>query len=179
MKIGKEVNQDDIQEICKDIFHDKKYIVRELEVFGDSTQINVESITDEEKTNLLNKINEKYETEKTVEDIKVNSVPNKRIRDTIKPYILPTIISFLIVFVYILIRYRKVQPFKIIFTFIINIILMEAIFLSTIAIARIPVNDIAINLLVVVAIAGLVINILKNEKKLDDYVGDYDEIEEN
>ena len=62
IKLEKEVAVSDMNQICKEVFEDKKFVVKGLEVFSDSIQINVESITDEEKNSLIGKINEKYKT---------------------------------------------------------------------------------------------------------------------
>ena len=78
LKIGKKVDLNVIKEICTEVFPKKEFVAKELEVFGDSMQINVKTITDEEKANLINQINEKFETSKTVEDLNINSVSNKR-----------------------------------------------------------------------------------------------------
>lgn len=53
LKMGKEVDMAKLKEICEEVFQDKKYVAKELEVFGDSFQISVKSITDDEKANLI------------------------------------------------------------------------------------------------------------------------------
>lgn len=166
IKLEKEVAVTDVNQICKEVFGEKKFVVKGLEVFSDSAQINVESITDEEKNNLIDKINEKFETTKTVDDLKIYSVSNKRIRDVLKNYIKPMIISFSILFVYMLIRYRKINAIKIIIDFIEKIALTEAILLSLVAISRFPVSDTIINLFVLLAVAELIYYFAQSEKKL-------------
>ena len=91
--IGKEVNIKDINGICKEVFGNKSFIVRSVELFDDSISIRAESITNEEKSELVNKINEKYSTELVAEDLTVNENPNIRIRDLIRPYVKPVIAS--------------------------------------------------------------------------------------
>ena len=167
IKLDTDVDINVIDEICKNVFLDKKIVVKELEVFGNSVQINVESITDEEKNNLIEKINEKFGTSKTVDDLKIYSVSNKRIRDVLKIYVKPMIISFAIIFAYMLIRFRKINAVNIIIDFIKKVILTEAIILSGIAIVRLPVSDLVINLLMVIAVIELICTISKNEKKLE------------
>ena len=167
LKVGKEIDIKIVQEICDQIFDNEKYVIKELEVFGDSFQLNIKSITDDEKTNLINQVNEKFQTQKTVDDLKVHSVSNRRIRDVIKPYMMPMVIVFAIVMIYTLIRFRKIDAFKLIIDYIWKIILTEIILLSAVAIIRIPVNDVLINLFMIVAIVELVYFISKNEKKLE------------
>ena len=167
IKMDKEIDLGLVKEACEETFEKKEFIVKELEVFGDSVQINVESITDEEKANLINQLNEKLETSKTVEDLNINSVSNKRIRDVVRPYLVPVVASFVIVFIYMLIRFRKINAVKIIVSFLTNVLLTEAILLSIIAITRIAVEDLLINLLMIVAVADLVYFLAKSEKKLE------------
>lgn len=75
------------------------------------------------------------------------------------------IISFSIVFVYMLIRYRKIGATKIIIDFLQKLVLTEAILLSIVAIIRFPVCDILINLFMILAVIELVYCILKSEKQ--------------
>ena len=60
--ICKEVNLKDIKSICNEVFGNKRVVLRNVELFDDSVNINVESITNEEKEVLVSKINEKYGT---------------------------------------------------------------------------------------------------------------------
>ena len=132
--IGKKIDIKDIKDICKEVFKDKKAIIRKVELFDDSVNISVLSITDDEKQNLVNKMNEKYETQFTVEDLKISNVSNIRIRDLIKIYIKPVCIFGLIIGVYILIRFIKMNSLKLIGNLICILFFTEAIIASTIAI---------------------------------------------
>ena len=167
IKLEKEVTVADMNQICNEVFDNKKFVVKGLEVFLDSIQINVESITDEEKNNLIEKINEKYETSKSVDDLKVFTVSNKRIRDVVKDYIKPMIISFAIILIYMLIRYRKINAIKIIIDFFFFFLLTEAILLSVVAITRFPVSNSLINLFMVLVVVELIYYISQSEKKLE------------
>lgn len=166
IKIGKEVDLKMMEQISKETFQSKNFMVKELEVFGDSIQINVESITDEEKTNLIHRINETFGVSKTVEDLNIHSVANKRIRDVIKLYILPVVTSFVVVFIYFLIRFRKINAMQIIVDFIQKVVFIETILLSIIAITRLPVTDIVIFMLILIPIIELIVTTLKSEEKL-------------
>lgn len=165
LKVGKEINMNDVNEICSEIFG-KKYVAKELEVFGDSFQINVESITDEEKASLIEKVNEKFEVEKKVEDLNINSISNRRIRDVLTQYILPMTITFAIVIVYMLIRFKKINAINIVIKCVLKIILVQAIYYSLVAIIRIPVSDLIINISMLISILQLVYFVNKEEKEL-------------
>lgn len=161
--IGKEIDLKDIKSICNEVFGNKKVVLRNVELFNDSVNINVESITNEEKEGLVNKINEKYGTEITVEGLTVNSNSNVRIRDLIKPYFKPVILSIVLIIVYLIIRFRKENVLSVLGNIAGIIVLTEAALASIIAIVRIPLSPIMINLMTVVAIIELLVYINKKE----------------
>lgn len=157
IKIGKAINLKEIEEICNNVFENKKYIAREVEMFSDSTNIIVESITDEEKEELVNKINEKYGTELTVQNLSINSNSNIRIRDIVKPFIFPVVISIVLVgIVYAIVYRNKAAIIKYIKTLGI-IILAEALIASVIAIIRIPLSQSIITLMLFVAVVEIMV----------------------
>ncbi|MCX4255230.1 MAG: hypothetical protein OSJ63_08230 [Bacilli bacterium] len=161
--IGKEVNLKDIKSICNEVFGNKRVVLRNVELFDDSVNINVESITIEEKEVFGSKINEKYGTELTVEGLTVNSNSNIRIRDLVKPYFKPVILSIVLIVVYLIIRFRKENVLSVLGTITGIIVLTEAGLASIIAIVRIPLSPIMINLMTVVAIIELLVYINKKE----------------
>lgn len=61
-KIGNNIDMKKLDDICKDVFGDKDYNLKELEVFGDSATISAQSFTDEEKSSLVEKINAEFST---------------------------------------------------------------------------------------------------------------------
>ena len=65
-KVGNNIDMKKMNEICKEVFHGKKYDIRELELFGDSAVISAENFTDEEKNGLVEKINAEFGTKFTV-----------------------------------------------------------------------------------------------------------------
>ena len=168
--IGKEVNLKDIKSICNEVFGNKRVVLRNVELFDVSVNINVESITNEEKEVLVSKINEKYGTnysmktiELNVEGLTVNSNSNIRIRDLVKPYFKPVILSIVLIVVYLIIRFRKENVLSVLGTITGIIVLTEAGLASIIAIVRIPLSPIMINLMTVVAIIELLVYINKKE----------------
>lgn len=164
--IGKEVNLKEIKTICNEVFGSKKVVLRKIELFEDAVNINVVSITDEEKINLINKVNEKYNISLVAEEIAINTNSNIRIRDLIKPYVLPLGISMVIIYIYIAIRFKKLNIIKTLGIITVIIIISEAIIASVVAIARIPVTPTLLNLLVMIAIIEILIYINKREKDL-------------
>lgn len=166
IKIGKAVDLNIANEVCSEVFGKQKYVLKGLEVFDDSFQVNVRSITDEEKYNFVEKANEKFEVQKTVDDLNVDSISNKRLRDIVKLYIKPILVVFVITIIYMSIRFRKINSLKLIGDILVKIILTEAILLSIIAISRIPVTELIINILVMLSVLELIFFMYKCEKKL-------------
>ena len=162
--IGKEFNINDIELICKEVFGEKKVVLRKVELFDDAINISVISITDDEKQNFIDKMNEKYETQYTVEDLTISTVPNVRIRDLIKIYVKPVCISTIIIAVYIFIRFKRINPLKIVFKTIFIIISTEAALASLIAIIRIPLSATIINLMLLIALLESFLTLYKAEK---------------
>jgi preprotein translocase subunit SecF len=163
--IGKDFDMKDVKDICKEVFGDKKVVLKTIEVFDDAVSINVESITNEEKENLVNKLNEKYETTKSVDDVTIETVSNVRIRDWLKPYIQPISISAVIILAYIAAKFREENLAKLLAK-IIGIVLVTVLaLLSVLAIFRVPMSPIYIMGLTAVALIELMIYINTYEKK--------------
>ena len=165
--IGKEVNINDIKSICREVFGNKSFIVRTVELFDDSISIRSESITNEEKLEIVNKINEKYEVELKADDLIINENPNIRIRDLVRPYIKPVIASGIVIICYLYLRYLKNSPLKFLVNSFIIILITELGIASLVAITRIPVPPVVVNLMVVISIIELIILISHKEKTLN------------
>lgn len=168
IKLGVDVDLNQVKQACNETFGKKEFVVKGLEVFGDSAQINVESITEEEKTTLIEKLNEKFGTQKTVENLNIVSVSNKRIRDVVKPYMVPMGISYVIVFLYMLIRFRKVNAVGQVISAVWKSALIEAILVSVIAITRIPVDELLISVLILIAAAYVSYRVFLGEGELEN-----------
>ncbi len=164
--IGKPVELKEVKNICKEVFGNKYFIVIDVDTFKDAYSINVESLTNEEKQALLTKINEKFGVNLVETDISIKTLSNIRIRDVVKPYIKPVIISAILMVVYMIIRFRKEKVAKLLGKIFGIIILTEAVIFSIIAIARIPLSALMINLMAVIAIVELCVYINKLEKKI-------------
>lgn len=163
--IGKDFEMKEVSNICKEVFGNKKVVLKKVEVFNDSVSINVESITNEEKENLVNKLNEKFETTKTVDQVTVKTVANVRIRDWVKPYIKPIIISAVIILAYIAVKFREQNIFKLLTKIVGIVVLTIASILSILAIFRIPMTPFYIMCLTAVALIELMVYINKLETK--------------
>lgn len=164
--IGKPVELKEVKNICKEVFGNKYFMVIDVDTFNDAYSINVESLTNEEKQALLTKINEKFGVKLVETDISIKTLSNIRIRDIVKPYIKPVIISAILMAVYMVIRFRKENAIKLLGKIFGIIVVTEAMIFSIIAIARIPLSALMINVMAVIAIVELCLYINKLEKKI-------------
>lgn len=133
--------------------------------------ITVESITDEQKTNLISKLNEKYELELADEDLEIISNAQIKLVDIIKPYIAPSVISIILIMIYFIIAYRKYGIGKVVLETLGSILISEATLFSIYAIARIPVNSITMPIsviLFVIVIIALMEKFKKEETKIKE-----------
>lgn len=183
--LGKDFENSDIKQIAQEVFGYDRIIVQKIELYGDMVSITIPDNNDEnmdEKVEQLNsKINEKYELKNKVDDITVTHQPKIKLSSIFTPYIWPLAISALIILVYIIVRYRKIGIFRTIAFYAVTILASEAVYLSTLAIARIPVNRLVmpIGLLIYVVVLTIVTTIkekqyakfketLKNNKKVEN-----------
>ncbi len=166
--VGKEIDIKEIKNICKEVFGKKTVIVRSVDLFNDSFNISAESITDDERNNLIDKINNKYATDFQAENFERIKVSNVRIRDLVRPYIKPVIATVVVIIAYLIIRFRKMNVWKLLGELAGIIVLTELGVASLIAIARIPVSPVIVNLLTVIAVVELVLYINKKEKEYEN-----------
>ena len=161
-----EFNTSDIRQITNEVFGNQKVMIQKVEVFEDSVSITTTSISDEQKSNLITKINEKYGTELTAEDTTVEDIGHTRGRDIIKPYIIPFAIAVIIVLIYLGIRYYKLSIAKVIAKSIGIMALAQILLFSVIAITRIPIGRLTIPMVILVYLLTLFGITTKFEKDL-------------
>lgn len=171
--IGKEYNMEDIKQIVDEALGKGSKIYQEIEGFTDTVAVTVKDVTNEQMDVLNNKIKEKYE----LEDDKVTTsitVPHQMLRDIVKPYIMPLIITTIVVWVGMAIVLKIAKNEKIITKLImafVNLVLAEAVYVSAFAITRLPINELfimgilAVYILVIVCSFKFKINLEKDEKK--------------
>ena len=161
-----EFNNADIKQITNDVFGNQKVMIQKVEVFEDSVSITTTSISDEQKNNLITKINEKYGTELTAEDTQVENIAHTRGRDLIKPYILPFAIAVIATLVYLGIRYYKLNTAKVLAKSIGILLLTQILLFSVIAITRIPIGRLTIPMVLLVYLVTLFVMTNRFEKNL-------------
>lgn len=169
--LGKDFEIKDIKQITNEVMPNQYVIVQKVEVYEDSVSIIAKDINDEQKQNLVNKVNEKYGTEISNDTTEIVTIPHTRGRDLVKPYIFPFDISMIIILVYMAVRYRKLGVIKTVLQTIFVCILTQVVLLSIIAITRIPVGrltmpiSVAVYLLTLVGVTSNLENKLKIENE--------------
>ena len=151
----------DVEQIAKEVLGNN-IIVRKGNLFGTVASITASEITDEQKENLITKLNEKYEIEIDKEkDVVTMNVPQTNLYDIISSYITPSVIIFILVLVYSAIRFKKQGIVKSLLIPMLSTILVLAVYVGIYAIARIPVNDLFMVFAMLLFIATLIFNTMK------------------
>ena len=140
INLGKQFEEKDIKEITNDVFGKQPVLIQAIEVYKDAVSITTTEITDDQKANLIAKLNEKYGTDISTDDITIEANAHIRGRDIVKPYIVSFAIATVIVLVYLSIRYYKLNSLKVLAKSIGIMLLAQLILLAIIAIARIPIG---------------------------------------
>ena len=90
---------------------------------------------------------------------------NVRIRDILKLYFKPVVISAVLIVAFVVVRFRKSNPIKILGNAALKILVTEGVIASVISITRIPLSAFIINAMAVVAVIELVLIIESTNKK--------------
>lgn len=170
--VGKKIEDKDMQEITKEVFKGKQAIVQKVELFEDMISITTEEMSEEElnekKTELINKLNEKYEKEIKDEEMEIVHNPKVKLSSLIKRYILPFGISTIAIVIYQMIRFKKLGATKTLLTTIIVLMLIGLTYTSLIAITRIPINKLIIPIGMAIYVITIIVLNMKYEKKLEE-----------
>lgn len=168
--VGKTVNVKEIKEIVNQVFPNENAIIKKVELFNDMVAVILPEKTDEElkeKVKELNtKINEKYDIKNKAEDLTITHNSKIRLSSIIKPYIIPMAISIAIILVFVCIRYHKLKIWNVLLEYILSVGAIEAIYLSVLSIAKIPVNRLIIPIGLLLYIVTITIITFINESNL-------------
>jgi len=166
LHINKEFAISDIKQITDEVLSNNRVIIQKVEMFEDTASIIAKDITDEQKSNLITKINEKYGTELSADATEIVTIPHTRGRDIVKPYIIPFLISIVIILCYMAIRYYKLNFIKVILETAGVLVLAQILLFSIMAITRIPIGRLTIPLMILVYILSILGISNKCEKDL-------------
>ena len=154
--IKQEFEISDIKKITDEVLGNEKVMLQKVEVYEDIVSIVANEITDEQKSSIIEKVNEKYGTEIKAEDTEITTIPHTRGRDIVRPYIIPFIIATAIILAYMLIKYRKLGISKTFLKVSLSLIIAQLVLASIMAIARIPIGRLTIPLVLTVYVLTLV-----------------------
>lgn len=152
--MNQESNLDDVKTIVSENF-DGTYRLEYTDEFEDTISIKAQNISEEQITNIEDKIKEKYEFEEDEEYFSIINIPNVRVYDLVKDYILPVLLSFGIVLAYFAIAFRKLGIYKSLIEPALTVVLIGGVYVSVIAISRIPLNAYIIPLGIFIYIISL------------------------
>ncbi len=145
LSIHTEINISDVEEIANEVLGDTRHIVLKTEIFNNAVTIVSENMTEEQRDQILEKFNAKYEnSELTKDNVKVIYIPFTRISDVIKHFILPGIIVTSMVLLYCIIRFKKLGWKKVLIKVFLVPVVAELLMFSIVAITRIPFGRVTI-----------------------------------
>ena len=156
LDLTKEFNISDIKEITKDVFNGQTVEIQKVEIYEKQVAISTEEITDEQKTNLITKINEKYQTEINAYSTEVITVPRQKLMDILTPYISAFVITTILVVLYVMVKYRRISPLKAAVQVVLGVVMLELLVISLLAITRIPVGKNLVSIIFVTYAIGTV-----------------------
>lgn len=168
--VGKDYNIDEVKQIVNEVIPEEKVVINKVEKFNDSFIIKVNKISDEQLESLKQKISEKYEISEENRDNMITDsyIGSFRIRDLIRPYVQPIMISTVVILVYMGVRYKKLGMARVIIQEIIVLVMAMALLLSVIAITRCPVNRAFIPAGLTVYILTIITTNLQFTKQLEN-----------
>ena len=152
MNLGKQV---EVEDIAKEIF-EKEYNMKFVNNHKENVLITAKSVSEEQISTLISKINEKYELSISNEDLEITHNSKMNGKDIIRPYLAPAIITSIIVVLYFIIRYKNLGILKTLITTLLTIFGAQMIYLSVYAIARIPVNELAMPISMLILILSFI-----------------------
>ena len=161
--IGKDYNLSDIKVIADEIFEGEK-VLQTAELTDDYVVVTVKEASEEQVNNFKAKLAEKYNISEDMQNVKSTEIPSTNVIDVMKPYIFPIGLITIMVAIYLGVRYRKENPLKICAKVVSSLIIIEALYISIIAITRIPFNDLIMPIGVLVYIVSLMV-LVKQIKK--------------
>lgn len=169
INIDKEYKLSDVMEITKEVFEGKTVDNQKAGSNNKQVLISAKEITEEEKANLVTKINEKFETTIENDNVQISIVPRTKLSSTVNPYILPIIIIVLLAIVYSAFRYKELGSVKVILQYLLGLLTIGLLTFSLIAITRLEVGTVTVSAL----FTGLALSLFAMttifERKLKNY----------
>ncbi len=165
LNLQKTFESSDIKQIAKEVIG-QDVVIQKVEIYEDAVSILSKDITEDQKNQIVTKINEKYGTEINAENTEIITVSHTHLRDLAQPYIIPFVIATVVILIYIGIRYYKLNIIKTIAKTIGIVIIWQVILYSIMAITRIPIGRLTIPLTLTIYMLSFVYCTTKFEKDL-------------
>lgn len=127
--------------------------------------IDTKQITDEQKDTFIKKVNEKYQTNLTVDEMEIMNNSQVKLSDVIYPNILLIIVTVVIIAGYFITRYRKIGIIKLLEYLLGGIVLTQWVYFSILCICRIPVGSWTIPVSMLIFIVSIIVLIFIFEKE--------------
>lgn len=140
MILDQHFESEDVEKIAVEVLDTKNVLVKKVEVFEDTVAVYAKTISDDQKEKLIERINEAYGIELTETTVEETFEAKTRLRDVIKVYIIPILVTTLVVAIYHAIIFRKLGMVKIMLSSILFVVIAEAVLISIYAITRISVT---------------------------------------
>lgn len=140
LNLEKEFKVEELKEITNAVFNGPKVEIEKVEIYGEQVLISVNDITEEQKVDLISKINEKYGTELKAEDTEIRTVPKANLKDYLTPHIVEFVVATILVVLYACVRYKKLGSLKVAIQTLLGIVIFEMLVFSLLVITRIPVG---------------------------------------
>lgn len=164
------VNISEVKNIASEVLGKTEFYVQPVEKFGSVVSIVAREITEEQKNQIVTKFNEKHKTKLKNEDIKIVSIPFTRIKDIIKPFLVPGAVTLILVSIYFAIKYKKLGWKSVLVKTILIPAVAETLIYSLMAIARIPIGRLGVALGVGIYGAIIIALTMKFENTQKEYI---------
>lgn len=170
--LGKECSRENVEQIAKEVLGNERVLIQQIEYYGDMFSITMSQEVEELDSKieqLTAQFNEKLGLELKKEDVTKVYQPHIRLSSVLRPYLMPLAISMIIILVYVMIRYRKLGSFKTLALYVLTVLASELLYLSLLAICRIPINRLVTPIGLAIYVIVITVITAKYEKKLDNY----------
>lgn len=147
----------DIKQMAKEVLGTNQIYIQHGLSSDKEVWIIAKQISDEQIESMVQKVNEKYGIEITKKDHTFTSENgNVRGRYIVMPYIIQAIITTVVVTAYLCVIYRKVGIIKSFFMIVISLIIAQLLYLSALAIIRIPINLFTMPIALVIYVISII-----------------------
>lgn len=164
--LGLVLDMNEVEGIVKEAFNNKWLKIQKIDYFNDSVNITVFEPTNGEIQVLIDKFNERYNQNNTMDSVSIVKTSDISIKEIIKPYVLPIIIILVLIAIYMGIRFRKSGVAKVALLPITLVLIVEAVFLAIYAIVRIPITLYTMPIMLFLAILTITMFAYKYEKNI-------------